>query len=596
MLGIWFAVGLGGVIAWYAWDLPELSALETPARRPAVLLRTADGATLARYGQLHGGPARFEDLPAYFIQAVSATEDRRFFEHPGIDVLGILRAAITNIRAGGVRQGGSTITQQLAKNLFLSPARTIRRKIQEAIVALWLEARFTKRQIFAIYANRAYFGSGAYGVRAAARRYFDKPVEKISLLEAAVLAGLLKAPSRYSPVRDAAVATARGHLVLDSMVDAGMLTRARAAEAKRGRLRRLADSGPGARYFTDWALARLTGYVGPAARDMVVTTTLDSRLQRLAEREARALLDAEGNRAGASQVAVVVMSTDGAVRAMVGGRAYSASQFNRATQALRQPGSAFKLFVYLAGIEAGIEPADIFVDKPVSVAGWTPRNYDGKFRGPISIERAFAKSVNTVAVRVSERVGRGRVLRAARRLGITTPLNAHPSLALGVNEVSLIELTAAYAAVANGGLAVWPFGVSMVRTVDGGVIHRRAGTGARRVIAAGPASVLRSMLRATVRMGTGRAARLGGTEAGKTGTSQGFRDAWFIGFSGGLVAGVWVGNDDGRPMRGVTGGGLPARLWRSVMESAPPRNAPRAAAPEGSAVSGHVEENPDHSR
>ena len=596
MLGIWFAVGLGGVIAWYAWDLPELSALDTPARRPAVLLRTADGATLARYGQLHGGPARFEDLPAYFIQAVSATEDRRFFEHPGIDVLGILRAAIINIRAGGVRQGGSTITQQLAKNLFLSPARTIRRKIQEAIVALWLEARFTKRQIFAIYANRAYFGSGAYGVRAAARRYFDKPVEKISLLEAAVLAGLLKAPSRYSPVRDAAVATARGHLVLDSMVDAGMLTRARAAEAKRGRLRRVADSGPGARYFTDWALARLTGYVGPAARDMVVTTTLDSRLQRLAEREARALLDAEGNQAGASQVAVVVMSTDGAVRAMVGGRAYSASQFNRATQALRQPGSAFKLFVYLAGIEAGIEPADIFVDKPVSVAGWTPRNYDGKFRGPISIERAFAKSVNTVAVRVSERVGRGRVLRAARRLGITTPLNAHPSLALGVNEVSLIELTAAYAAVANGGLAVWPFGVSMVRTVDGGVIHRRAGTGARRVIAAGPASVLRSMLRATVRMGTGRAARLGGTEAGKTGTSQGFRDAWFIGFSGGLVAGVWVGNDDGRPMRGVTGGGLPARLWRSVMESAPPRNAPRAAAPKGSAVSGHVEENPDHSR
>ncbi len=596
VLGIWFAVGLGGVIAWYAWDLPELSSLETPARHPAVLLRTADGAILARYGQLYGGPARFEDLPTYFIQAVSATEDRRFFEHPGIDVLGILRAAVANIRAGGIREGGSTITQQLAKNLFLSPERTIRRKIQEAIVALWLEARFTKRQIFAIYANRAYFGSGAYGVRAAARRYFDKPVEKIDLLEAALLAGLLKAPSRYSPVRDAEAATARAHRVLAAMVDAGVLTRARAAKARRGRLRHMEGTGPGARYFADWALARSTGYVGPTARDLVVTTTLDSRLQRLAEHKTRALLDAEGGKSGASQVAMIIMSTDGAVRAMVGGRAYSASQFNRATQALRQPGSAFKLFVYLAALEAGLRPADVFVDKPVSVAGWTPRNYDGRFRGPVSIERAFAESVNTVAVQVSERAGRGAVLGAARRLGITTPLNAHPALALGANEVTLIELTAAYAAVANGGLAVWPFGVSTVQTANGTVIHRRTGTGARRVISAERAAVLQSMLRTVVRKGTGRAARLDGSEAGKTGTSQGFRDAWFIGFSGDLVAGVWVGNDDGRPMREVTGGGLPARIWQSVMKAAVPRSRPRAAVPETRAVFGHEDEYPDTQR
>lgn len=597
VLGIWCAVGLGGVIAWYAWDLPELSSLETPARRPSVLLRTADGAILARYGQLHGGPARFEDLPDYFIQAISATEDRRFFEHPGIDILGILRAAIANVRAGGIRQGGSTITQQLAKNLFLSPERTIRRKIQEAIVALWLEARFTKRQIFAIYVNRAYFGSGAYGVRAAARRYFGKPVERISLLEAAVLAGLLKAPSRYSPVRDIAAATARGHRVLAAMVDAGMLSPARAAAARRDRLRLLADTGPGARYFTDWTLARLTGYVGPAAPDLLVTTTLDSRLQRLAERESRALLDVEGRKSDVAQVAVIIMSTNGAVRAMVGGRAYSASQFNRATQALRQPGSAFKLFVYLAGLETGIAPSHVFVDKPVSVAGWTPRNYDGRFRGPVSVERAFVESINTVAVRVSERVGRRTVLRTARRLGITTPLKSHPSLALGANEVSLIELTAAYAAVANGGLAVWPFGVSMARTVDGRVLHRRTGTGARRVISAERASVLRSMLRAVVRTGTGRAARMGGSEAGKTGTSQGFRDAWFIGFSGGLVAGVWVGNDDGRPMREVTGGGLPARIWRAVMEAAAPRNLPSTdPVPGDRAVSGRVDDESGYSR
>ncbi len=596
VMAIWVTVGLGGVIAWYAWDLPELSSLETPARHPAVLLRTADGAILARYGQLYGGPARFEDLPAYLIQAVSATEDRRFFEHPGIDVLGILRAAVANIRAGGIRQGGSTITQQLAKNLFLSPERTIRRKIQEAIVALWLEARFTKRQIFAIYVNRAYFGSGAYGVRAASRRYFDKPVERIGLLEAAVLAGLLKAPSRYSPVRNADAATARGRQVLAAMVDAGYLSRDRAARAGRGRLRLLAGTGPGARYFADWALARSTGYVGRTAQDLVVTTTLDSRLQRLAEHTARAFLAAEGGKSGAGQVAMIVMSTDGAVRAMVGGRAYSASQFNRATQARRQPGSAFKLFVYLAGLEAGLGPADIFVDKPLDIAGWRPRNYDGKFRGPVRIDRAFAESVNTVAVQVSERVGRGAVVGAARRLGVTTPLNAHPSLALGASEVTLIELTAAYAAVASGGRAVWPFGVRTVRTAAGEVIHRRTGSGARRVIPAERAATLRSMLHGVVRNGTGRAARLGGSEAGKTGTSQGFRDAWFIGFSGDLVAGVWVGNDDERPMRRVTGGGLPARIWRAVMKAASPKPPPRRVKPENRAVWSHDDEDPDYQR
>ena len=595
VLGIWFTVTLGGVVAWYAWDLPELSSLETPTRRPAVLLRTADGSILARYGQLHDGPARFEAMPAYFIQAVSATEDRRFFDHPGIDLLGILRAAVANIRAGGIRQGGSTITQQLAKNLFLGPDRTLRRKIQEVIVALWLEARFTKRQIFAIYINRVYFGSGAYGVGAAARRYFDKPVSEISLLEAAVLAGLLKAPSRYSPVRDVDAATARGHQVLAAMVDAEFLTPAQAARAKRRPLRLLAGTGPGARYFADWALARSSGYVGGTSQDLVVTTTMDSRLQRLAERKAHALLAAEGVKSGAGQVAIVVMTTDGAVRAMVGGRAYSASQFNRATQALRQPGSAFKLFVYLAGFEAGLSPSDVLVDKPVSIAGWKPRNYDGKFRGPMRIDRAFAQSINTVAVQVSERAGRDRVVGVARRLGITTPLAAHPSVALGASEVSLIELTAAYAAVANGGLAVWPYGVRAVRGANGKEVYRRAGSGARRVIPADRARILQDMMRQVVREGTGRAARLGGAEAGKTGTSQGFRDAWFIGFSGDLVAGVWVGNDDGRSMRRVTGGGLPARIWRAVMKAAGPAATSRAAPAAADALIAPPDaENPDY--
>ncbi|MCY4551974.1 MAG: PBP1A family penicillin-binding protein [Defluviicoccus sp.] len=566
--GIWAAVAVAGAIGWYAWDLPELSRLETPTRRPAALLRTADGAALARYGQLYGGAVRFDELPSYFVEAVSAIEDRRFFEHPGIDAWGILRAALANIRAGQVRQGGSTLTQQLAKNLFLSPERTMRRKIQEAIVALWLEARFSKRQIFEIYVNRVYFGSGAYGVAAAARRYFGGTVRDLSLFEAAMLAGLLKAPSRYSPVRDADAARARGIRVLRAMVDTGALTGAEARAAERTPLRLRAETGAGARYFADWALQRALGHVGRGARDIEIRTTLDSRLQRIAERHAGALLAREGKPGRVSQVALVAMSGAGAIRAMVGGRVYSASQFNRATQAWRQPGSAFKLFVYLAGLEAGLAPDDVFVDRPVSVAGWRPRNYDGRHHGAMPLIRAFARSVNTVAVQVSERAGRRRVIDAARRLGITTPIAPHPSLALGTSEVTLIELTAAYAAVANGGVAVWPYGVTAVDVAGGDRLYRRRGAPASRVIRKDRARALQRMLRAAVAGGTGRAARLGGSEAGKTGTSQSFRDAWFVGFAGDLVAGVWVGNDDDRPMARVTGGGLPARIWRGFMRDA----------------------------
>ena len=568
VLGIWIGVAAAGAVAWYAWDLPDLSRLETPTRRPAVLLRTADGAMLARYGQLYGGAVRFDELPGFFVEAVSSIEDRRFFEHPGIDVWGILRAAVANIRAGKIRQGGSTLTQQLAKNLFLTPDRTVRRKIQEAIVALWLEARFSKRQIFEIYINRVYFGSGAYGVAAAARRYFGGTVGDLSLFEAAVLAGLLKAPSRYSPVRDADAAKGRGLRVLRSMVDAGKLTEAEARAALRTPLRLRAETGAGARYFADWVLERAVGYIGRTSRDVEIRTTMDARLQRIAEHHARTLLAKEEKTRRVSQVALVAMSLDGAVRAMVGGRVYSASQFNRATQARRQPGSAFKLFVYLAGLEAGLVPDSVFVDKPVRVAGWRPRNYDGRFHGAMPLRRAFARSINSVAVQVSERAGRRRVIDAARRLGITTPIAPHPSLALGASEVTLIELTAAYAAVANGGIAVWPYGIASMEAVGGKRLYRRTGGPQARVIEKGRAQALRRMLREVVRGGTGRAARLGGSEAGKTGTSQGFRDAWFVGFAGDLVAGVWVGNDDDRPMKKVTGGGLPARIWRAFMRDA----------------------------
>ncbi len=579
IVAIWSGVALGGLVAWYAYDLPDLEKLETHARRASITLLATDGSVLASYGDLYGGTVRFDDLPPFLVQAIVATEDRRFFDHPGFDPIGVLRAAFANLRAGAIRQGGSTITQQLAKNLFLTQARTLRRKVQEVLLALWLEARFTKQQILTLYVNRVYLGAGTYGAEAAARRYFGKSVRDVNLYEAAMLTGLLKAPSRLAPTRDPAPARRRAILVLDNMVKNGFLSADDARRAVRGGAGTApAVGGNSVRYFADWVLDRATGYVGHSDRDLVVVTTLDARLQRLAAGRLAALLKRSGPRAGVSQGAVVALSPSGAIRAMVGGRDYRESQFNRVTQALRQPGSAFKLFVYLAGLEAGMSPDDHMSDVPLRIGGWRPRNYDGRYRGDITLRQALAQSINTVAVRVSERAGRGRVIDAARRLGITTPLRSHPSLALGAGEVTLLGLTAAYGVLPNGGFAVWPHGISEIRDRQGRVLYRRAGSGAGQVIAPVHVGQLTGMLREVIASGTGRGAALGRPAAGKTGTSQEFRDAWFIGFTAGLVTGVWLGNDDSRPMKQVTGGGLPARLWRNFMRAAlrgvPPRPLP----------------------
>jgi penicillin-binding protein 1A len=569
ILGLWGSVAVAALVGWYAWDLPGIEKLQTQTRRPGVTLLAADGSVLASRGEIHAAPVRYADVPRFLVQAVVATEDRRFFDHMGVDAIGVLRAAMANLRAGALRQGGSTLTQQLAKNLFLTPARTLRRKVQEALLAFWLEARFTKRQLFTIYLNRVYLGAATYGFEAASRRYFGKSVRRVNLHEAAMLAGLLKAPSRYSPARSPAAARARAAQVLANMVDAGFISRAASRKAAGRKLRfRRAAARARANYFTDWVLDRAAGFVGQADRDLVIHTTLDATLQRLAETELRRILAGPGKRAGVTQGALVALAPDGAVRAMVGGRSYAASKFNRATQARRQPGSAFKLFVYLAGLESGLRPADRMIDRPIDIDGWRPRNNDGKYRGDISLTRALADSVNTVAVRIAERAGRDRVIAAAERLGITSKLTAHPSLALGTSGVSLLELTAAYGVFANRGYAVWPHGIIEVRDRAGAALYRRQGSGAAQVVAPEHVSRLTAMLREVVRTGTGRGARIEREAAGKTGTSQDFRDAWFIGFTDDLVAGVWLGNDDTRPMKQVTGGGLPAQLWRRFMSQA----------------------------
>jgi penicillin-binding protein 1A len=568
-MGIWGFLAIAGIVAWYAWDLPDLQKLDTPTRRPSMTLLAADGSVLTTYGDLHGGAVRFDEAPPYLVQAIIATEDRRFFDHFGVDILGILRAALTNLWAGSVRQGGSTLTQQLAKNLFLTPERTLRRKVRELLLAFWLEARFTKQQIFTIYINRVYLGAGTYGIEAAARRYFGKSARRITLREASILAGLLKAPTRYSPLRNKAASFKRADVVIAKMVAAGFLTPGDAAAAKRERVRLAGQrTGPGARYFTDWLLERAVGFVGRGTRDLVIQTTLSPRLQRIAERRVERMLAGPGAKRKARQAALLALAPDGAVRAMVGGRRYQASQFNRATQALRQPGSAFKLFVYLAALEAGLRPGDPVLDAPVTVDGWKPRNYNSRYRGRITLQEALAASVNTVAVRISEQAGRGRVVEAAERLGITARLKAHPSIALGASEASLMEMTSAYAVFANRGYPAWPYGIIDIRDGKGRVLYRRRATDQARLVSPAVTADMQSMLRDVVRSGTGRAARLNRPAAGKTGTSQEFRDAWFIGFTAELVAGVWMGNDDSSPMKNVTGGSLPARLWRNFMTDA----------------------------
>jgi penicillin-binding protein 1A len=566
---IWGAIAVGALVAWYAYDLPDISKLETQARRPSVVVMGRDDAVVATYGELVAPPVALADVPPDLVQAIVATEDRRFFTHGGVDPLGLVRAVVINIRAGTIRQGGSTLTQQLAKNLFLSPARTLRRKVQESLLALWLEAHFSKEQIFTIYFNRVYLGAGAYGFPAAAKRYFDRPLDDLNLHEAALLAGLLKAPSRYAPLTDAEAAETRARQVIANMVDAGYLSEAdaRAVEAQPLRFARK-PAGAGARYFADWVSEYLPGYVGDPNSDLIVRTTLDARLQRAAEAALDRVLDREGEKRHVTQGALVALAPDGAVLAMVGGEAYGTSQFNRAVQALRQPGSAFKMFVYLAALEAGASPSDRLPDVPISVEGWRPHNFDGKYRGDMTLEDAFAESINTVAVQLSERTGRGHVIATARKLGITTPLAARPSIALGASEVTLLDLTAAYATIAADGRAVRPYGIASIADRRGRPLYRRAAPAPEELVDPRTARRMDAMMQRVVQSGTGRAARLDRAAAGKTGTSSDFRDAWFIGYAGDLVCGVWVGNDDSSPMKGVTGGNVPAQIWHDFMMAA----------------------------
>jgi penicillin-binding protein 1A len=513
-----------------------------------------------------------DELPPYLVDAVLAVEDRRFYNHSGVDLRGVARAMWANIRAGRVVQGGSTITQQLAKNLFLTSDRTFVRKIQEMVLAWQLEQRFSKDEILALYLDRVYFGAGAYGVEAAAQRYFGRSARDVTLGEAALLAGLLKAPSRYSPANDLERAAARATVVLDLMYETGRITEEERIEAAQTPIRvARAASTPGAGYFIDWIEAEARELAGDREADIVVYTTLDIDAQRAAESAVRSVMTDPETARGADQAALVALSGDGSIRAMVGGVDYATSPYNRAILARRQPGSAFKAFVYAAAFEGGLRPEDIRDDMPVAWGNWSPENYNGQYSGPMTLETAFSRSSNVVAARVAEETGHGFIAELAHRLGIESEIRVDRSMALGSFEVTPIELATAYTAFANGGQRAHSHAIERIETVDGVVLWQREAPETETVLDQRTLSWMRRLLETTARSGTARFAAVPGTTTGaKTGTTNDNRDAWIAGYTGGLTAAVWVGNDDFSPTDRAAGSGPPAAIFRAFMAEAPP--------------------------
>ncbi|TDR93131.1 transglycosylase domain-containing protein [Enterovirga rhinocerotis] len=577
VLCLWGGIALAALVAYHATQLPPIDQLSVPKRPPNIAIVAADGTLIANRGETGGRAVPLKELPPYLPRAFIAIEDRRFHSHLGIDPFGIARAVVNNLTGRGGMQGGSTLTQQLAKNLFLTQERTASRKIQEAILALWLEHRYSKDQILELYLNRVYFGAGAYGVEAAAQRYFGKPARGVSIAEAATLAGLVQAPSRLAPTRNPDAARARAALVLAAMVEEGFIKPAdqRAALGDPAKTARRAGAGS-ANYAADLVMDVLDDFVGEIEDDITVVTTIQPALQNAAEKALVQELDQKGAKFNVEQGALVAMRPDGAVRAVVGGRNYTESQFNRATTAKRQPGSSFKPFVYLAALERGLTPDDVRQDAPISIRGWSPENYTRDYRGPVTLRDALAQSLNTVAVRLCQEVGPKAVVAVAQRLGIVSSLKPNVSIALGTSEVSPIEMVGAFAAFANGGTGVIPYVILEVKGARGKVIYRRKDGGLGRVVAPAVAGMMNAMMRETLVSGTARKAEIPGWEAaGKTGTSQDFRDAWFVGYTSTLVAGIWLGNDDGSAMRKVTGGNLPAEIWHRFMTTALAGQEPR---------------------
>ncbi len=550
--------------------MPPIDQLAVPKRPPNIAIVADDGTPLANRGDTGGAAVKLKDLPPYLPKAFVAIEDRRFYFHHGIDPMGIARALTRNVVGSGGMQGGSTLTQQLAKNLFLTQERTVSRKIQEAILAVWLEHKYTKEQILELYLNRVYFGSGSYGVEAAANRYFGHGAKSVTLGEAAVLAGLMKAPTKLAPNRNPSGAAERAAQVIAAMVQEGYVTEAAGKAALAQPAHTVKEHGNGAvNYAADYVMDMLDDTIGAVEDDIVVTTTISPAMEQAGERALDDGLAKSGGKYGVSQGALVSLDIDGGIKALIGGRDYADSQFDRAVSAKRQPGSSFKPFVYLSALEAGLTPDTVREDGPITIKGWHPENYSHEYFGPVTLTKALALSLNTVAVRLGVEVGPRTVVRTAHRLGITSDLQPNASISLGTSEVSPLELTAAYAPFANGGIAVQPHIITRVKTAAGKLLYQRRNANLGRAIDPAYVGMMNAMMEETLLIGTARKAELPGWQAaGKTGTSQDWRDAWFVGYTSRLVTGVWFGNDDGTPTRKASGGNLPVETWSRYMKVA----------------------------
>lgn len=569
VLGIWGAIGIGGLVLYYGAQMPAASSWSIPDRPPNMKITAIDGSVLGNRGATGGEALALEEMSPYLPQAVISIEDRRFYSHFGVDPFGLARAFVNNL-TGQPIQGGSTITQQLAKNLFLSPDRTFERKIQEVLLSFWLEHKFTKDQILAMYLNRVFFGANAYGVEAASRRYFNKSARDVNLGEAATLAGLLKAPSRLSPARDPKAAEERAQVVLGTMREEGYITDSdlNKAMAQPPSNAKSYWSGP-QHYAADMVVDEVKSLIGEPKVDVTVETTIDLKLEEAADKALNDILKKDGGKLNASQAALVSVDATGAIRAVVGGRDYAQSQFNRAFKAKRQPGSAFKPFVYASALEAGYGPDTIVNDAPVKIGNWTPENYEKEYKGPVPLSYALSRSINTVAAQLVMAVGPEKVVSMAHRLGVDSDIQPNASIALGTSETSLVELTSSYAAFMNGGYKATPHIVKRITDPDGKVLYEADYSNPPRVLSEPIAATMNSMMSGVIREGTGRAARIDGWQAaGKSGTTQNSRDALFVGFTSILTTGIWFGNDDGSYMKKVTGGTLSARAWKEYMTAA----------------------------
>jgi penicillin-binding protein 1A len=544
-------------------SLPGYSEMRQSPNGQMVRVRAVDGTVIVAMGPVYGEWIEYRSIPKSMVDAMVSVEDRRFRNHPGIDPIGIARSVMVRVQEGRWKQGGSTITQQLARNIFLNNNKNFGRKAREIVYALALEAKFSKDQILELYLNRVYFGGGAYGIDAASRKFFGHPAKSLDLAESAIIAGLVKAPSSYSPTADAKAAIGRAGVVLESMTKAGVLTPMEAARVRPQDVKLAPEAKQNSvRYFTDWALPELDTLIEETDEPIDVWTTLDLKMQSAADAAIRA------NVPGGAQGALVAMDRDGAVRAMVGGTDYVTSIYNRSTQAVRQPGSAFKLFVYLAALEAGFTVNSKVVDEPVEIGGWSPKNSSGRFSGEIDLRTAFAYSINTVAAKLGSEVGTSAIADMARRFGISTPLNTHPSMVLGTADVRLLDMTRAYAGVAAKGTALSPYGIVKVTTDKGRVLYTHRADLSKQVVAPHVSGQMIDLLQTAVNTGTGKAAAIGRPAAGKTGTTSSNKDGWFMGFSSGLTTGVWMGRDDARPVRDLQGGRAPAKAWSAFMRVA----------------------------